>query len=75
MRAAVQVLEPVQQAKLMVAAFPFALDSLAICSLIFDEENSLGMLKGNMALLRQLPSDSPFQALTPNSAPTQHACA
>ena len=67
------MLEPVQQAKLMVASFPFALDTLAICSLIADEENSLTMLNGGLALLSQLPSDSPFRALTPNSAQLQRA--
>lgn len=64
-----QVLEPVQQAKLMVTSFPFALDTLAICSLIANERDSLSMLNGNLALISQLPSDSPFRALTPNSSP------
>lgn len=64
-----QVLEPVQQARLMVAAYPFALDLLAICSIIADSGHSLGMLNGSLALLSQLPQDSPFQALTPNQVP------
>ena len=63
-----QVLEPVQQARLMVASYPFALDLLAICSIIAETSSSLGMLNNSLALLSQLPQDSPFQALTPNQA-------
>lgn len=65
----VQVLEPVQQAKLMVAAHPFALDLLAICSIVAENSSSFSVLSNSLALLSQLPQDSPFQALTPNKAP------
>ncbi len=68
----VQVLEPVQQARLMVASYPFALDLLAVCSIVADAERHSGMLNGNQRLLSQLPQDSPFQALTPNHATQQH---
>lgn len=64
MQAGLQVLEPVQQAKLIVASHPFALDLLAICSVIAIQGGSLGMLNSNLALLSQLPPDSPFHALT-----------
>ncbi len=68
-----QVLEPVQQARLMVASYPFALDLLAVCSIVADTERHSGMLNGNQRLLSQLPQDSPFQALTPNHAAQQHS--
>ena len=50
----------------MVASYPFALDLLAVCSIVADAERHSGMLSGNQQLLSQLPHDSPFQALTPN---------
>ena len=66
------MLEPVQQAKLMVAAFPFPLDTLAICSVIYSEEaRSEQQVNGHVAFLSQLPHDSPFQALAPNRLNTQ----
>lgn len=57
----------------MVASYPFALDLLAVCSIVADAErhSHSGMLNGNQQLLSQLPQDSPFQALTPNHT-TQH---
>lgn len=62
-----QVLEPVQQAKLMVAAYPLALDLLAICSTIKGSGNNFGATGNSLALLSQLPPDSPFQALGPHA--------
>lgn len=50
----------------MVASYPFALDNLAICSLVSESSQSMEMLSNSLALLSQLPQDSPFQALTPN---------
>lgn len=55
-----------QKARLIVAAYPFALDNLAICSLVSESSQSLGMLNNSLALLSQLPQDSPFQTLTPS---------
>ncbi len=57
-----------QKAKMTVASYPFALDNLAICSLVSESSQSMGMLGNSLALLSQLPQDSPFQTLTPAQA-------
>lgn len=64
------VLEPVQQAKLMVASHPFALDTLAICSAIGSQEEE--PISTCSAFMSQLPCNSAFQSLaTDNPAMEQ----
>ena len=58
----------------MVACFPFALDTLAICSAINNyEARPHHRVMGDVAFLAQLPQDSPFQSLAPNSLNTKQA--
>ena len=63
-----QILTPLQQARMQVAAYPWPTDSLAICSIVAEETGQAGQLAQPgqddfMALLTGLPDRSPFRAL------------
>ena len=64
----VQILTPLQQARMQVAAYPWPTDSLAICSIVAVETGQAAQIAEPgqddfMALLMGLPNRSPFRAL------------
>ena len=65
----VQILTPLQQAKMQVASYPWPTDSLAICGIVAEETRLAGqggqvpVQEDFMALLTGLPDKSPFRAL------------
>ena len=63
-----QILTPLQQARMQVAAYPWPTDSLAICSIVAVETGQAAQhaepgQDDFMALLMGLPDRSPFRAL------------
>lgn len=66
---AVQILTPLQQARMQVASYPWPTDSLAICNIVAEESSHMGQggqqhgQADFMALLTGLPDRSPFRAL------------
>jgi hypothetical protein len=76
-RACAQVISPLQQARMQLAAFPFACNFMAMCSIISDGGAVLGSeepitLQGQpdyMALAAGLPAMSPFLALVHRPIP------
>lgn len=67
-----QVLKPLQQARMQVASYPWPVDSLAICGLIATELQSRHgqsaeavqhMQSDYLSLLTGLPEKSPFRML------------
>ena len=69
MQCPVQILTPLQQARMQVAAYPWPTDSLAICGIVAAETGLAGqdwpvpVQDDFMALLTGLPDKSPFRAL------------
>ena len=65
----VQILTPLQQARMQVAAYPWPPDSLAICGIVAEQTGQIGQGRQQpgqadfMALLTGLPDSSPFRAL------------
>jgi hypothetical protein len=65
----VQILTPLQQARMQVESYPWPTDSLAICNIVAEESSLVGQGEQQheqadfMALLTGLPDRSPFRAL------------